>query len=209
MDYGEIENNNFKSMLQLYLAKVGYKFLQGLSVLDVACGKCREAEVLFEVFGLNVIGIDYDNEKIEDLKNRLGSNKGRFETANAEKLDKVLDKEMDIVIARHPNIGGDNWAKIYRQACEATKPEGVIISTFYTNLDHHLGVPLIYRAGYDIEVSEENPHTLSYSDSSLIKSGADRFLTIGKKRLKNQGALKLFFRKFSSQGRKTSPFLNL
>ena len=72
MNYVSKENNQFKGMLQHYLARGGYDIPESPTVLDVACGRCVEAEVLFDLFGNNVIGIDNDPDEIKKLLERIG-----------------------------------------------------------------------------------------------------------------------------------------
>jgi len=179
MNYVERENQQFKSMLQNYLARVGCGNFNSPTVLDVACGKCIEAEVLFELFGNNIIGIDNDQEEINALLQRIGPDRGRFFTGDVTDLTQILDKEAEIVIARHPNVGSDDWSTIYKKCYGVTKLGGVLISTYYSNLDHALGDPMVEEAGYKIQVSERNPNGIIYSDREIIQMGPDMFVGIG------------------------------
>lgn len=177
------EDQRFKDMIQHYLSRVGYRDTDTSTVLDVACGKCHEAEVLFELFGERVIGIDKDPKEIEALSARIGQGKGRFFPGDATRLSQTLDQQVDIVIARHPSPG-DGWKMIYGECYEKTAPDGLLISTYYSNLDYDPAIPLIIRAGYKILIAEENPFSKKWSTYSLIQTGIDRFVVVAQKKQK-------------------------
>ena len=143
------ESEKFKVMLEHYLPKFGFKDLKKLSVLNVACGRCNEAEVLIELFG-KVQGIDNNAKKIKRIK------KNNFKVGDAINLSKVFDEKFDLVIVRHPNIFGEDWKRIYRECYKVTLRNKVLISTFYTKKEYLRGKLLIKNAGYKVEVAKEN-----------------------------------------------------
>jgi ubiquinone/menaquinone biosynthesis C-methylase UbiE len=180
-DYFDTENMQFRRTLEHYLEGLGHEEKESPVVLDVACGKCMEAEVLIDIFGDSLIGIDSDQESIDNVTKRVGPNAGHFILGDVKHLQGLLDQDVDIVIARHPSIYGEKWKRIYKQCYRVTKPGGLLISTFYSNGDHSGAEPLVKRAGYKVIFSEENPFGIRYTDTPSISTGADRFIIVGSK----------------------------
>ena len=131
------ESRQFKTMLKHYLNKLYFKDLDKLSVLDVACGRCNEAEVLLGLFD-KVKGIDNNPEKIKRIIER-GLKEGQFEVSDARKLSRAIDKLFDIVIVRHPNAFGDEWKKTYKKCYKVTRNKGILISTFIIKMNIYWG----------------------------------------------------------------------
>ena len=166
------DSEKFKVMLKYYLGKLGLKDLKKISVLDVACGRCNEAEVLLELFG-KVKGIDSNSKKIKRVK-RKGLRKFGFKVGDASNLSNIFNEEFNLVLVRHSNIFGNDWTKIYRECERVTKKEGFLISTFYTKKEYLKGKSLIERAGYEVEFLGENKFYLN-------KFGFDRYFVVGRK----------------------------
>jgi|APSaa5957512622_1039677.scaffolds.fasta_scaffold78600_3 ubiquinone/menaquinone biosynthesis C-methylase UbiE len=176
------EGVRFKLMLEYFLNKIGLKDLKKLSVLDVACGRCNEAEVLIELFG-KVRGIDNNPKKIKRIK---GKNlNARFGVIDASNLSNISDHKFNFVLVRHPNIFGDKWKKIYEECFRVTKEKGILISTFYHEEEYLLGKKLIKNASYDIKFAKENKFYLK-------SFGFDKYVIIAKKVYKRGWLKKLF-----------------
>jgi len=160
-------NERFKVMLKYYLNKLGLKDLKNVSVLDVACGRCNEAEVLLELFG-KVRGVDSNSNKIKRIK------KKGFRVGDARDLRSIFKEKFDLLIVRHPNIFGDELKKIYRECFKVSCEGGVLISSFYSEREFLLGKSLIKGAGYEIKFLGQNKFYLN-------RFGFDRYFVVGGK----------------------------
>jgi hypothetical protein len=123
-------------------------------ILDIACGECREAEVLTDFIAdlrgnkdgeVRLTGMDVRAREIEDaqrrfggkrdLENRPGTRECEFLTGDASKLDQhaELGENFDFVFMRHQNYwnGAQTWEEIYDQALGKLDDECRLIITSY------------------------------------------------------------------------------
>ena len=132
-------------------------------ILDIACGECREAEVLTDFIAdlrgnkdgeVRLTGMDVRAREIEDaqrrfggkrdLENRPGTRECEFLTGDASKLDQhaELGENFDFVFMRHQNYwnGAKTWEEIYDQALGKLDDEGRLIITSYFDKEHELAL---------------------------------------------------------------------
>ncbi len=151
-------------------------------VLDLACGDCREAEVLAdfaaELSGtpsaeVSLTGIDVRAREIADAARRLGrvreASEGRgrrefeFLTGDATKLPGLsqLGGDFDLVFLRHQNYwnGARDWEEIFDHALAKLAPGGRLAITSYFDKEHALALEVIGRLGGELVRSEFNPET--------------------------------------------------
>lgn len=151
-------------------------------VLDLACGECREAEVLTDFLSelrgadegtVKLTGIDVREREIADAARRFG---GRRETGDrpvvreceflagdASRLDEegAVEEDFDLVFLRHQNFwnGASTWEAIYDQALAKLDEGGRLVITSYFDREHDLAVEAIRRLGGDLVRSEFNPES--------------------------------------------------
>ena len=151
-------------------------------VLDIACGECREAEVLTDFLAdlkgategrVKLTGIDVRAREIADAQQRFGGNKkGReglpdkeceFLTGDATKLDghSEMGEDFDLIFMRHQNYwnGAKTWEEIYDQALNKMSEDGRLIITSYFDKEHELALEAIQRLGGELITTEFNPET--------------------------------------------------
>ncbi|MEM7601343.1 MAG: class I SAM-dependent methyltransferase [Verrucomicrobiota bacterium] len=152
-------------------------------ILDLACGECREAEVLTDFLAelkepdekrmVKLTGIDVRAREIADASSRFGgkkSLKGKpgsqecdFFTGDASKLDghEELGDDFDLVFMRHQNYwnGAKTWEEIYDQALNKLDDDGRLIITSYFDKEHQLALEAIQRLGGELIRSEFNQET--------------------------------------------------
>jgi len=151
-------------------------------VLDVACGECREAEVLTDFLSelrgsrdgtVKLTGIDVREREIADAARRFGerreANGGpaarecEFLSGDASRLDEegAVGENFDLVFMRHQNFwnGARTWEAIYDQALAKLDEGGRLVITSYFDREHELAVEAIRRLGGDLVRSEFNPET--------------------------------------------------
>lgn len=171
-------------------------------ILDIACGECREAEVLTDFIAdlrgnkdgeVRLTGMDVRAREIEDaqrrfggkrdLENRPGTRECEFLTGDASKLDQhaELGENFDFVFMRHQNYwnGAKTWEEIYDQALGKLDDEGRLIITSYFDREHELALEAIKRLGGELISSEFNSET-----RELITEGksVDRHVAIFKRK---------------------------
>lgn len=171
-------------------------------ILDIACGECREAEVLTDFIAdlrgnkdgeVRLTGMDVRAREIEDaqrrfggkrdLENRPGTRECEFLTGDASKLDQhaELGENFDFIFMRHQNYwnGAKTWEEIYDQALGKLDDEGRLIITSYFDKEHELALEAIKRLGGELISSEFNSET-----RELITEGksVDRHVAIFKRK---------------------------
>ncbi len=152
-------------------------------ILDLACGDCREAEVLTDFIAdlkgereesvVKLTGIDVRAREIADAKLRFGGKTDLrkkqgirecdFFTGDASKLDghEELGDDFDLVFMRHQNYwnGAKTWEEIYDQALNKLDDDGRLIITSYFDKEHQLALEAIQRLGGELIKTEFNPET--------------------------------------------------
>lgn len=151
-------------------------------VLDVACGGCREAEVLTDFLAewkggeqpeVHLTGMDVRAREIEDARSRFGGKRKfghrdgarecEFLTGDARRLDDhaELGEDFDLVFMRHQNYwnGERTWEEIYDQALRKLGEDGRLVITSYFDREHELALEAIRRLGGDLIRTEFNPET--------------------------------------------------
>ncbi|MDF1823133.1 MAG: class I SAM-dependent methyltransferase [Verrucomicrobiales bacterium] len=152
-------------------------------ILDLACGDCREAEVLTDFIAdlkgerdesaVKLTGIDVRAREIADANRRFGGKKtapGKsgsrefdFFTGDAGKLNghEELGEDFDLVFMRHQNYwnGAKTWEKIYDQALDKLDNDGRLIITSYFDREHQLALEAIQRLGGELIKTEFNGET--------------------------------------------------
>lgn len=171
-------------------------------ILDIACGECREAEVLTDFIAelrgnkegeVHLTGMDVRAREIEDaqrrfggkqdLENRPGTKQCDFLTGDASKLDQhtELGENFDLVFMRHQNYwnGAKTWEQIYDQALGKLDDEGRLIITSYFDKEHELALDAIKRLGGELISTEFNQET-----RELITEGksVDRHVAVFKRK---------------------------
>tara|TARA_R110002096_G_scaffold83431_6_gene193452 strand:+ start:4405 stop:5052 length:648 start_codon:yes stop_codon:yes gene_type:complete len=151
-------------------------------VLDIACGECREAEVLTDFMAelkgstegaVKLTGIDMRAREIADAERRFGGKRDfedrqgtrecEFLTGDARKLDahSEMGDDFDLVFMRHQNYwnGVKTWEEIYDQALTKLGDDGRLIITSYFDKEHELALEAIQRLGGELIQTEFNPES--------------------------------------------------
>ena len=144
-----------------------------MQILDLACGPCREAGTLVEVFrdfegadrDVRLVGADIRDRELEEAAARArlaGRTRDQFEflTENCVKLDRhrELGGDFDVTFLRHQNYWNDQpvWQRIFDQGLEKLKDDGLLVITSYFDREHALALKALERAGAELIVTEQN-----------------------------------------------------
>ena len=171
-------------------------------ILDIACGECREAEVLTDFMAeikgapdstVKLTGIDVRAREIADAQKKFGSRRGpdskrgkrefEFLTGDATKLqsNSEMGEDFDLVFMRHQNYwnGDSTWEKIFDQALEKLGKDGRLVITSYFDKEHSLALKALQRLGGELIRTEFNAET-----RELITPGksVDRHIAIFKRK---------------------------
>ncbi len=151
-------------------------------ILDLACGDCREAEVLTDVVAelrgdsataAKLTGVDVRAREIADAARKFGQRRGpedprgrrefEFLAGDATKLrdHAELGEDFDLVFLRHQNYwnGARDWEEIFDHALAKLGEEGRLVITSYFDREHALALEAIQRLGGELVRSEFNPET--------------------------------------------------
>ncbi len=144
-----------------------------LQILDLACGTCREAGTLAEVFrdfsgggrDVRLVGADIRDRELEEAAARAraeGMARDQFEflTGNCARLDRhrELGGDFDITFLRHQNFWNDQtvWQRIFEQGLGKLKDDGLLVITSYFDREHALALQALERAGAQLIITERN-----------------------------------------------------
>jgi precorrin-6B methylase 2 len=153
-----------------------------IRVLDIACGECREAEVLGDFVAelkgtpeaaVKLTGIDVRAREIADAartfgkrreaRDELGKREFEFLTGDATKLGDhaELGGDFDLVFLRHQNFwnGARDWEEIFDHALAKVGEEGRLVITSYFDKEHALALEAIQKLGGELIHTEFNEET--------------------------------------------------
>ncbi len=163
-----------KSGLPVRVRSSGSKAGKGpLQILDLACGTCREAGTLVEVFrdfsggdqAVRFVGADIRDRELEEAAARARAVAGpqdqfEFLTANCAKLGRhrELGQEFDVTFLRHQNYWNDKpvWQRIFEQGLEKLSDDGLLVITSYFDREHALALKALEGAGAELLITEQN-----------------------------------------------------
>ncbi len=177
----------FWNMLIATVEQTGYRPPQGrpTKILDIGCGDCIEGSVLTAYFGGSTFGTNSENAKLTgiDLKGKeIEKAKQNYTSADFSKkittykllpnfhfiagdathLESYpeIPKEADVVMIRHQEISANNqiWENIIRAAAKRLSPNGIMILTSFSELEHQMLVEKINELGLKIVLNKKNPY---------------------------------------------------
>ena len=171
-------------------------------ILDIACGDCREAEVLSDFVAelkgtpesaVKLTGIDVRAREIANAEKKFGRRRGpdgkrgkrefEFLTGDATKLrgHAEMGDDFDLVFMRHQNYwnGVSTWEKIFDQELEKLGTDGRLVITSYFDKEHSLALEALQRLGGELIRTEFNPETRELSTPG---KSVDRHVAIFKRK---------------------------
>jgi ubiquinone/menaquinone biosynthesis C-methylase UbiE len=122
------KNLDFKNQITLYLSLFDKIKTDGMSILEVGCGRGGGINELSKHFNFKEIySCDLNEKNIEFCKNNHSKNIN-FKVCNAEKLD-YEDQKFDIVINVESSHLYKDFSSFYKEVKRVLKPNGVFLYT--------------------------------------------------------------------------------
>lgn len=158
-------------------------------ILDLACGRCDEAETLIKVVGdeaqadnVKLIGADIRIREIRQARERTEKLGAEFLIEDATQLShhKQLGDDFDMVFLRHQNYwhGPEVWKKIFDNGLARLGDDGLMVITSYFDKEHQLALEALQKLGAEVVLSKRNE--VSRELDTQGKS-VDRWLAVLKK----------------------------
>jgi len=168
-----------------------------VEVLDLACGECREVEVVsaaaLEKLGREGAALRFTGADIRGAELDLARRRARplaeagadveFLQTDCARLDDhgELGRSFDLVFLRHQNYWHDRpaWRKIFAGGLARLDDSGLLVISSYFDVEHDLAVKAITAAGGELVTSVRN------GDSRALPAkgkSVDRHLAVFRKR---------------------------
>jgi SAM-dependent methyltransferase len=149
------------------------KAARDLRVLNLACGRCDEAETLVKFAkaqapgDVRLIGADIRIREILQARERHTNLPAEFLLEDATKLGahKEIGQEFDMVLLRHQNFWHDPelWKKIFEQGLDRAGDDGLLVITSYFDKEHRLALDALRKLGADVVLSMRNERSRGLS----------------------------------------------
>lgn len=163
-----------------------------IQLLNLACGRADETQILADVFGENansihLTGIDIRDREIGEAKQRweklANQASADFFVQDASQLAqlKQLEKKFDVAFMRHQNFwnGDKTWTKIYDEALHRLDDDGLLVITSYFDREHRLALDAIQALGAELVCSERNHDSRIITDAP--NKSVDRHVAVFRK----------------------------
>jgi len=148
-----------------------------LRILNLACGRCDEAETLIAVGqeltegpgAVEMVGADIRIREIRQARERHAHLPAEFLLEDATQLSRnqALGDDFGLVFLRHQNFwhGRDLWKKIFDQGIAKLRPDGMLVITSYFDLEHRLALEALQNQGMEIVSNRRNPASRTLADA--------------------------------------------
>jgi SAM-dependent methyltransferase len=159
-------------------------------ILDLACGRCDEAETLMGVVKqemaadkVKLIGADIRIREIRQARERLAGKDAEFLIEDATQLQqhRQLGEDFDMVFLRHQNYwhGSEVWKKIFDQGLAKLSDDGLLVITSYFDKEHQLALDALQGLGAELISSTRNEASRDLSDAP--GKSVDRWMAVLRK----------------------------
>lgn len=152
------------------------KAANDLRILNLACGRCDEAETLVSVGQeltpggqVEMIGADIRIREIRQAREQHAHLPAKFLIEDATKMDqhKELGDDFNLVFLRHQNFwhGQELWKKIFDQGIAKLRPDGMLVITSYFDVEHKLALKALEALGMEVVSNKRNKASRALSDA--------------------------------------------
>jgi SAM-dependent methyltransferase len=158
-----------------------------MRILNLACGRCDEAETLVSVGqeltggnAVEMIGADIRIREIRQAREQHGRLPAKFLIEDATKISqhKELGNDFNLVFLRHQNFwhGQELWKKIFDQGIAKLRPDGCLVITSYFDVEHRLALDALKAMGMEVVSNRRNRASRALKDAA--GKSVDRWVAV-------------------------------
>lgn len=148
-----------------------------LRILNLACGRCDEAETLVKVGAemtgsphhVEMVAADIRIREIRQARERFGHLPAKFLIEDATRIDqhRELGDDFGLVFLRHQNFwhGQEVWKKIFDQGLARLDENGLLVITSYFDKEHRLAIKALRDLGMELVESRRTKGSRSLTDA--------------------------------------------
>lgn len=162
-----------------------------MRILNLACGRCDEAETLIQVGSeltkggdVEMIGADIRIREIRQARENHVNLPAKFLIEDATKIDehKEMGDDFNMVFLRHQNFwhGQELWKKIFDQGIAKLRPDGMLVITSYFDVEHRLALRARESLGMEVVSNKRNKASRALADAP--GKSVDRWVAVLKRR---------------------------
>lgn len=168
--------SKLKSVLQQTVAPHLPAAASQLQILNLACGRCDEAETLVSLGeevtqggDVRLVGADIRIREIRQARETHSKLPAEFLIQDASQLHqhKELGDDFDLVFLRHQNFwhGQETWKKIFDQGRARLNKNGLLVITSYFDHEHKLALAALQAMGMEVIESRRNKASRALKDA--------------------------------------------
>lgn len=162
-----------------------------MRILNLACGRCDEAETLIQVGSdltkggaVEMVGADIRIREIRQAREAHGHLPAEFLIEDATKINqhKQLGDDFNVVFMRHQNFwhGQELWKKIFDQGIARLRPDGMLVITSYFDVEHRLALRALEALGMEVVSNRRNKAARALADAP--GKSVDRWVAVLRQR---------------------------
>lgn len=163
----------------------------GMRMLNLACGRCDEAETLIQVGAdlakggpVEMVGADIRIREIRQARENHRNLPAQFLIEDATKINqhKELGDDFNMVFLRHQNFwhGQELWKKIFDQGIAKLRPDGMLVITSYFDVEHKLALRALEAMGMEVVSNKRNKASRALNDAP--GKSVDRWVAVLRQR---------------------------
>ncbi len=164
-----------------------------MKILNLACGRCDEAETLITVGqelkqggAVQMVGADIRIREIRQAREQHAHLPAEFLIEDATQIHqhKELGDDFNLVFLRHQNFwhGQELWKKIFDQGIAKLREDGMLVITSYFDVEHRLALRALEALGMEVVSNRRNRESRSLGDAP--NKSVDRWVALMRKRAK-------------------------
>ena len=168
--------SKLKSLLQQTVAPHLPSASSQLQILNLACGRCDEAETLVSLGkeiahggDVRLVGADIRIREIRQARETHSKLPAEFLIQDASQLHqhKELGDDFDVVFLRHQNFwhGQEIWKKIFDQGRARLGKNGLLVITSYFDHEHKLALAALQAMGMEVVSNKRNKASRALKDA--------------------------------------------
>ncbi len=162
-----------------------------MRILNLACGRCDEAETLVQVGteltqggAVEMVGADIRIREIRQARENHAGLPAEFLIEDATKIGdhKQLGDDFNLVFLRHQNFwhGQELWKKIFDQGIAKLRPDGMLVITSYFDVEHRLALRALEALGMEVVSNKRNKASRALKDAP--GKSVDRWVAVLRRR---------------------------